>query len=119
MADYYLVTRAKGPAWDDARGWREQAGWAEHAAFMDALVEDGFVLLGGPAGDGQHVLLAIEAAGEPSLRDRLAADPWAAMGLLRVGAVEPWALWLDGRPLSAATADLGGQARQVSGAPPL
>jgi len=113
------VTMVHGPGWDPGRGIREQDAWAEHAAFMDALVEDGFVLLGGPAGDGQHVLLAIEAAGEPSLRDRLAADPWAATGLLRVGTVEPWALWLDGRPLSAATADLGGQARQVSGAPPL
>jgi hypothetical protein len=24
------------------------------------------------------------------------------MGLLRVGAVEPWAFWLDGRPLTTA-----------------
>jgi hypothetical protein len=26
---------------------REQEGWDEHARFMDALVDDGFVLLGG------------------------------------------------------------------------
>ena len=58
---------------------------------------DGFVVLGGPVGDRQRVLLAIEAACEPAIRARLAADPWAAMGLRRIGAVEPWALWLDGR----------------------
>jgi hypothetical protein len=32
VADYYLVERAKGPAWDHSRGTREQAGWDEHAA---------------------------------------------------------------------------------------
>ena len=52
MADYFLVTRVRGPAWDYARARREQPGWAEHAAFMDALVEEGFVVLGGPVGEG-------------------------------------------------------------------
>ena len=87
-----------GPGWDAARGIREQDAWDAHAAFMDGLVDDGFVVLGGPVGDRQQVLLAIEAVNEPAVRDRLAADPWAAMRLLQIGAVEPWALWLDGRP---------------------
>jgi hypothetical protein len=26
--------------------------WTEHAAFMDALAYDGFVVLGGPVGNG-------------------------------------------------------------------
>jgi hypothetical protein len=65
---------------------------------MDGLVDDGFVILGGPIGDRQRVLLTIEAADEPAIRARLAADPWVVMGLLEIGAVEPWALWLDGRP---------------------
>jgi hypothetical protein len=52
VADYYLVERAKGPAWDHSRERREQAGWDEHAAFMDALADEGFVVLGGPIGDG-------------------------------------------------------------------
>ena len=99
---HFAVTMEHGPRWDPGRGTREQDAWARHAAFMDGLVGDGFVILGGPAGDGQHVLLAIEAADEPSLRDRLAADPWAAMDLLRVGTVEPWALWLDGRAVGTA-----------------
>lgn len=37
------------------------------------------------------------AAGEDEIRARLAEDPWAAAGLLEVGSIEPWALWLDGR----------------------
>ena len=32
------------------------------------------------------------------IRERLADDPWASAGLLRIGTIEPWALWLDSRP---------------------
>lgn len=99
---HFAVTVVHGPGWDPARGIREQDAWDAHAAFMDGLVDDGFVVLGGPVGDLQRILLAIEAAGEPEIRDRLAADPWAAMRLLEIGAVEPWALWLDSRPQAAA-----------------
>ena len=101
---HFAVTMVHGPGWDPARGIREQDAWDEHAAFMDRLVDDGFVILGGPVGDRQRVLLTVQAAGEPAIRARLAADPWSAMGLLRVDAVEPWALWLDGRALGAAHA---------------
>ncbi len=99
---HFAVTMVHGPGWDPGRGIREQDAWDEHAAFMDRLVDDGFVILGGPVGDGQHVLLAIEAAGGPAIRARLTADPWVAKRLLQIGAVEPWALWLDGRQLGAA-----------------
>ena len=93
----FVVTMEKGPAWDGSRSRREQDGWDEHAAFMDALVEEGCVLLGGPLGDGERVLLAVEAPDEAGVRARLAADPWEPMGLLVTGRVEPWLLWLDGR----------------------
>ncbi len=97
MADYFLVERARGPAWDHLRRRREQAGWDEHAAFMDALTEDGFVVLGGPIGDGQRVLLVVEAADEREVEARLADDPWLPMGILRIASIEPWTIWLDGR----------------------
>jgi uncharacterized protein YciI len=93
----FVVTCEKGPAWDASRGRREQDGWDEHAAFMDALVDEGFVLLGGPLGDGERVLLAVDAADEAAVHARLAADPWQPAGLLTTGRVEPWLLWLDGR----------------------
>ena len=34
---------------------RDQALWAEHAAFMDTLTADGFVILGGPLGRGEEI----------------------------------------------------------------
>jgi uncharacterized protein len=77
---------------------RQQDGWVAHAAFMDGLVDDGFIILGGPVGDGEETLHVVQAADEDAIRARLAADPWAQAGLLRIGTIEPWALWLDSRP---------------------
>jgi hypothetical protein len=89
-----LIEHAAG--WDDARGLREQDGWDEHAAFMDALVDDGFVVLGGPLGDGSRVLLAVLAEDEDAIRARFAADPWHP-AWLRIASIEPWTILLDGR----------------------
>ena len=93
-AHVYAVRREGGPAWDGTRGLREQEAWDEHAAFMDALVEEGFILLGGPLGDGPATLLIVEADSEEAVRARLEADPWTPMGLLHVFSVEPWTVLL-------------------------
>jgi uncharacterized protein YciI len=94
---HFLVENAKGPAYDHAVPRREQKGWDEHAAFMDALVEDGFVELGGPIGegDGENTLLVIEAESEQAVRERLAGDPWSGT-VLRIESIRPWQIWLRG-----------------------
>jgi hypothetical protein len=38
----FVVIREHGPSWDASRPLHEQDGWPEHAAFMEALVDDGF-----------------------------------------------------------------------------
>ena len=93
----FAVTNVNGPAWDPSRGRREQAGWDEHAAFMDALVDDGFVVLGGPIGDADRVLVVVEAAHPQEIEARLATDPWHRDGILRIDTIERWTIWLDGR----------------------
>ena len=82
----FAVRLVHGPGWDPSREIREQDGWDAHAAYMDGLVEEGFLIIGGL--DGVQGLLA--------------ADPWAQAGLLRIGSIERWALWLDGRPATPA-----------------
>jgi uncharacterized protein YciI len=82
---------------------RAQPQWAEHAAFMNALAAEGFIVLGGPLGSGEEVfLLIVNAPDEATVRARLAADPWTASGLLDIKAVDPWTILLDaglvGRP---------------------
>jgi hypothetical protein len=97
----FAVRLVHGPGWDPSRPIRAQDGWDEHAAFMDGLVDDGFVILGGPVDSGEQTLHLVEAADENAVRTRLAQDPWASAGLLQVGVIEQWALWLDSRPKSA------------------
>jgi uncharacterized protein YciI len=66
---------------------------------MDALTEEGFVVLGGPVGDVDtgRALLVVRAASEEAVRERLAADPWPET-LLTIESVEPWTVWLRSRP---------------------
>jgi uncharacterized protein YciI len=93
----FVIEQGNGSGYDPGRGRREQDRWDDHAAFMDALVEDGFVVMGGPLGDGSRVLLVVEAVDEAEIRSRLAEDPWESLHVLTIERIEPWTLWLDGR----------------------
>jgi uncharacterized protein YciI len=93
---YHVVLQRSGPEWDQGRGLEDQAGWDEHAAFMDGLVAEGVVALGGPLADERRVVLAIEAASEAEVRATLAKDPWSGSHLV-VESVDAWSIRLDGR----------------------
>jgi uncharacterized protein YciI len=96
MAMFLVVLRQAGPEFDRSRPLEEQSGWPAHAAFMDGLVDEGFIVLGGPlAGDGR-VAHAVEAESEEAIRATLARDPWSETHL-RVDAIEPWTIRLDAR----------------------
>jgi uncharacterized protein YciI len=71
----------------------EQSGWDEHAAFMDGLVEAGFIVLGGPLADEVRTAHAVEADSEDEIRRRLAQDPWSGSHLV-VDSIEPWEIRL-------------------------
>jgi uncharacterized protein YciI len=91
---YFVVSRERGPAWDDARPMREQDGWDDHAAFMDALADEGFIHLGGALGEGDRRFLHIvDAESADAIRERLAADPWEARQLTTVD-IQPWQVLL-------------------------
>ena len=62
---------------------------------MDALAEEGFVVLGGPVGeiDTGPALLVVHAESEEAIRERLAGDPWAEE-LLTIERIELWSVWL-------------------------
>jgi uncharacterized protein YciI len=77
---------------------RQQVLWDAHARFMNALAAEGFVVLGGPIGEGgEETLLVIDSNSEATVRARLAADPWTQIGLLEIARVEPWVILLDSR----------------------
>jgi uncharacterized protein YciI len=93
---HFAVTVVHGPGWNPARGIREQDAWDAHAAFMDGLVDDGFVILGGPLSDEYRVVHVVEAESEDAVRARLARDPWSGTHLV-IAAIDPWTIRLDGR----------------------
>ena len=109
---YFAVRRRRGPAWNAGLTMREQAGWGAHAAFMNALAAEGFVVLGGPLGDGAETLLIVDATSQAVIAARLANDPWTLTGLLEIVRVEPWTILLD-RDAAAANE----QARTTWGTP--
>ena len=96
MAMFLVVRLRSGPEWDPERPLEEQSGWREHAAFMDDLVDAGFIVLGGPLADEQRVALAVEASSADAVNATLDRDPWPASHLV-TDAVEPWTIRLDGR----------------------
>jgi hypothetical protein len=94
---FFAVRLARGGPWDWSRDLREQDGWDEHARFMDSLVADGFIVLGGPLANKREILHAISAPSEQAVRERLGEDNWAQNGMLTISSIEPWTILLDGR----------------------
>lgn len=92
---YFVVLRRTGPDWNPSLALEEQSGWSEHASFMDRLVDDGFVLLGGPLADEIRVVLVVRAESEAAVRETLARDPWSETHL-RLDSVDAWTIRLDG-----------------------
>ena len=93
---FFIVLRRRGPDYDHARPLEQQLEWPAHAAFMDRLVETGFVVLGGPLADEHRVVLAVEGESEEDVRATLARDPWSGTHLV-IDSVDAWTIRLDGR----------------------
>ena len=103
---FFAVRLQRGGPWDWSRDLRHQDGWDEHAAYMDELVEQGVIVLGGPlAGDREILHLMIprrfraggpRPVGEGQLGGQRDAD---------ITSIEPWTILLDG--LGARDADGG------------
>jgi hypothetical protein len=91
---FLVILRRSGPEYDHSKPLEEQSGWLDHAAFMDGLVDDGFIVLGGVLGDELRTAHAVEAASEAEVRDRFVEDPWSGSHLV-VDSVDPWTIRLD------------------------
>jgi hypothetical protein len=94
---FLVVLVRSGPEWRTGAPLEQQSGWSEHAALMDDLVADGFVVLGGPLADEHRVVLAVDAPSPAVVRSMLEKDPWHGTHLV-IDAIEEWTVRLDGRP---------------------
>ena len=96
---YFVVIRERANAWDWSVPMRRQAAWDAHAAFMDAITAEGFIVAGGPLGNedaATRVLHVVEAEDVAAVERRLTDDPWTSMGLLTTISIEPWTVLLGG-----------------------
>ena len=95
MGSTFIVMSAAGSNRDHAKGTRDQPYWDEHAAFIDQLVEEGFIMLGGPLPDEGGAVLVVRADSEAEVRDRLGRDPWYVHGILTPQSVRQWDIFID------------------------
>jgi hypothetical protein len=96
MPMFLVVLSRTGPDWDASKPLEDQSGWDAHAAFMDDLVDRGFIVLGGPLDDEVRTAHAVEAESPETIREVLARDPWSGSHLL-VDEISEWTIRLDGR----------------------
>jgi uncharacterized protein YciI len=94
---YFVLRLERGGPWDWSRDMREQDGWDEHATFMDGLVDEGSIVLGGPLEDQRYTMHVVQADSEQDVRDLFATDPWWVNGMLRPVRIEQWSVLLDSR----------------------
>jgi uncharacterized protein YciI len=95
MKNVFVAISSAGPNRDFSKGTREQPFWDEHAVFIDQLVEQGFILMGGPLVDEGGSLLILNAKDENEAREKLKNDPWLQHGILRQQSIKHWQIFID------------------------
>jgi uncharacterized protein YciI len=101
MKNTFLAFSSAGPNRDFSKDTRGQPFWDEHAKFIDQLVADGFILMGGPlvneGGMPQGALLIVNAEDENEVREKLKNDPWFTHGILKLESIKRWQIFIDVR----------------------
>ncbi len=104
----FVVIREQGRGWDPSRAMRQQDYWPEHVTFVNGIVDDGSMVLGGPLsqfdGNGMPVdpteavgpnrtyraLIVLEADTQEPLMKLLDDDPWSKHHVLETAAIYRW-----------------------------
>jgi uncharacterized protein YciI len=97
MKNTFVMISSAGPNRDSSKGTREQPLWDEHAAFIDRLVAEGFILMGGPLVDEGGSLLIFNAEDENEVREKMKNDPWLKQGILKQESIKRWQIFIDER----------------------
>ena len=97
MKNNFLTFSSAGPNRDFSKDTRRQPFWDEHATFIDQLVADGFILMGGPLVDEGCSLLIVNAENESEVREKMKNDPWFMHGILKLESIKRWQIFVDVR----------------------
>ena len=101
MRNTFVTLSSAGPNHDPSKRTRDQPFWDEHATFIDRLVDEDFILMGGPLVDAAEMphgaLLIVKAEDETEVREKLKSDPWFERGVLKLESVNRWQIFIDKR----------------------
>ena len=97
MKNTFVAISSAGPNRDSSKGTREQPFWDEHAEFIDKLVDEGFIVMGGPLVDEGGALLIVNAEDENEVREKIKNDPWYEQDILKLESIRHWQIFIDMR----------------------
>lgn len=97
MKNTFVTISSAGPNRDQSKSTREQPFWDEHAAFIDKLIAEGFIFMGGPFVEEGGAMLIVNADDEKEVREKLKNDPWYQRGILTLESVKRWQIFIDER----------------------
>ena len=97
MKNTFVAISSAGPNRDSSKGTREQPFWDEHAEFIDKLVDEGFIVMGGPLVDEGGALLIVNAEDENEVREKIKNDPWYEQSILKLESIRHWQIFIDMR----------------------
>ncbi|HEX5468733.1 MAG TPA: YciI family protein [Gaiellaceae bacterium] len=89
-----VVTYAAGPTWVSGPP-EEQPDWDGHADFVDALIEQGTFVMGGPFSDNSGTLVLLEGVTADEAVELVAGDPFVVNGVFVVESVRDWTVYVD------------------------
>jgi uncharacterized protein YciI len=89
-----VVRWRAGPAWRSGPP-EEQDGWDAHADFVDALVERGIFVMGGPLADYSGSLTLLEGVTVGEARELVLKDPFVEAGVFELEDVSAWNVYVD------------------------
>jgi uncharacterized protein len=90
-----LVVRFRaGPTWTSG-SVREQPDWDAHAEFVDALIERGTFVMGGPFSDNSGSMSLLEGVDADEARRILEDDPFMKNGVFVLEEIREWNVFVD------------------------
>jgi uncharacterized protein len=90
-----LIVRFRaGPTWTSG-SVREQPDWDAHAEFVDALIERGTFVMGGPFSDNSGSMSLLEGIDADEARRILEDDPFMKNGVFVLEEIREWNVFVD------------------------
>ncbi|HEY8843126.1 MAG TPA: YciI family protein [Gaiellaceae bacterium] len=89
-----MVRFRAGPTWSSG-SVREQPEWDAHAEFVDALIERGTFVMGGPFSDNSGSMSLLEGIDADEARRILEGDPFMKNGVFVLEEIREWTVFVD------------------------